>query len=83
MSEPENLGGGAPGGEQAPRDIPSRMMLVRATIHLPGLARGQLALVDPADAYIRRCLRASWLHPLPAEEQPGLNYDGEEGRNGG
>lgn len=69
MAKPKNLEGGHPGGELALQETP-RLMLVRATIHLPGLPRGKLALVDPGEPYIQRCLRASWLHPQPQNEQP-------------
>jgi hypothetical protein len=32
------------------------MILVRATVNLPGLKCGRTALVDPEEPYVRKCL---------------------------
>lgn len=37
------------------------MILVRATINLPGLAAGQEAMADPDDPDVRACLEAKYL----------------------
>lgn len=41
---------------------------VRATINLPDLDRGQEALVDPSDEWIRDALAEGWL--TPTDEPP-------------
>lgn len=52
------------------------LILVRATVHLPGgpdepsLRPGDTAYVNPASPYIQDCLRAQTLVPLPANRQP-------------
>lgn len=43
-------------------------LLVRATMNLPGLRRGQHALVDPRSSYIAGALRSQAL--VPAERTP-------------
>jgi hypothetical protein len=42
---------------------------VRATINLPGLARGKEALVDPDDPYIAGCLERGRLVRIPPEDR--------------
>jgi hypothetical protein len=39
----------------------SPLILVRATIHLPGLRLGDEALIDPSLPYERDCLNAGYL----------------------
>lgn len=45
-------------------------ILARATINLPGLPVGEVALVDPTVPYVANCLAALYLVPLPADLQP-------------
>lgn len=42
-------------------------LLVRATINLAGLARGDVALVDSADTYIQGLLERRYLIPVSAD----------------
>ena len=42
-------------------------MIVRATINLPGLARGQEAEADPEVTYIATCLEAGYLVEVETE----------------
>jgi hypothetical protein len=54
-------------------------ILVRATAPLSAggelLLRDHVATVDATDEFIRDQLRAGWLVPLPAAEQPDLTTD--------
>lgn len=51
-------------------------VVVRSTVHRPGLPRNHVATVDITDPDIQHELRASWIVPLPAAEQPGGLFDG-------
>ena len=44
-------------------------VLVRATVHLRGLAPGDLIRVDPSDAYIKTCISQRLLVPADLTEQ--------------
>lgn len=45
-------------------------IVVRSTVNLPGLPRDRVAMVNAHLPDIQRCLRATWLVPLPADQQP-------------
>lgn len=51
-------------GRQEPHWI-----VVRASVHLPRLPRGQEALVDASDPFIQRYLGAGWLVPVGDEDE--------------
>lgn len=53
-------------------------MIVRATINLPGLRRGEEAEVDPQVPYIARCLEARYIVEIEPEVDRG---DGDEDVN--
>ncbi len=59
--------GGASVGAQEP--LAEELILVRATIHLPGLPRGAEALVDINSAYIQGLLGAGWLWAIGAPDE--------------
>lgn len=45
-------------------------ILVRATVHLPGLAVGQRVWTDPTAPYVAMCLRAGYVVQVsPSEEE--------------
>jgi hypothetical protein len=46
----------------------TELVLVRATVNLPGLVCGQEALVDPSVPYIAECLEARLVVPADTEE---------------
>lgn len=50
-------------------------LVVRATVALPHLPRGHMATVDVTLPEIQNALRATWIVPLPANEQPKLTTD--------
>lgn len=66
-----------------------RLIEVRAAIHLPGLPVGAVALVDPDEPYVARCLAAGYVVPSGTAWQaadprgivPSTNDD-EEGNMG-
>jgi hypothetical protein len=76
--EPTGVGARAPKNHAAPTATIRPMsaptwMVVRATVNLPGgLHRDDIATVDARDPYIQRMLRATWLIPLPAIDQPAI-----------
>lgn len=51
---------------------PSPGLWVRATVHLPHLARGAHAYVDPRDPDVQHCLRHEQLVPLPGQNAEEL-----------
>lgn len=54
---------------------PPRWVLVRASVPLPNLHRGEIATVNITDPYIKQQLRSQWLVPLPANQQPVMTTD--------
>lgn len=52
-------------------------VVVRATVSLPRLPRDHMATVDVNQPEIQRALRASWIVPLPLDEQPTITLDPE------
>lgn len=65
------------------------MMLVRATINYTAdgerIFRDHVYDVDPSVPRVQHALRATWIVPLPASEQPDLDTTdlGLEGSQGG
>jgi hypothetical protein len=50
-------------------------VVVRATVNLPHLARDHMATVDVTLPEIQRALCATWIVPLPLNEQPTITVD--------
>jgi hypothetical protein len=60
-----------------PRVEPSEELLVRATMHLPGLAPGQVVVVDPSVPYIADALASECLVPVePTSNAASTGGDG-------
>lgn len=80
MTDAHNLGL-APNRGLLPAPEPSDpvWVIVRATVHRPGLPRDTYATVDLIDPQIQHELRAGWIIPLPANQQPRLSTDPETG----
>lgn len=55
----------------------SDWLLVRATVPLPKLPRDHMALVNITLPEVQRALMATWIVPLPVNEQPKLTIDPE------
>lgn len=49
------------------------MILVRATINLPGLPAGQQAMADPEDPDVKACLEATYLVVVDEGEDEGAD----------
>lgn len=57
-------------GEVVSDELPEGLLLVRATINLPGLRVGEHAFVDPEDDYMRDALRTLALVPVEPWDDP-------------
>lgn len=53
-------------------ETPEGLLLIRATINLPGLRRGEQALVDPEEEYIAECLASGVIVVTDAEMPAGV-----------
>lgn len=51
-----------------------QQIVVRATVHLPGLGVGQEALADPTDPYVAECLEHALV--VPVDHTEGVSTDG-------
>ena len=56
---------------------PADWLVVRSTVNLPRLPRDHVALVNINDPEVQKKLRATYLVPLPLNEQPKLRIDPE------
>lgn len=46
------------------------LIAVRATINLPGLRHGRVAIANPEEPYVAECLRWGWLVREPDLDPP-------------
>jgi hypothetical protein len=76
MSAEETLkASGTTFGGAVPEEPSPIWVVVRSTVPRHGLPRNHVATVDITDPVIQHELRASWIVPLPANEQPGGVFD--------
>lgn len=59
-------------------DGTDELVLVRASIHLPGLTPGDEVWVDPNDPYIAERMEVGYLQRIPSQEAEGDDGTTEE-----